>query len=183
MAKPTIFRFMSDPDKFARFSMADVRTSYKELSRLEPLRESWKGMAVKVYAKAKQKFGDFPGLVEMGCPVMSQRAWDVLHPLVSEFTEALPLGSFAGQEYFVIHLFEETDALDEDKSRFTMVDGQPAKSSILKYSFRESLLTGRHIFQIPQLRGRDPLVSKEFKTAVEKNALVGAKFSELDLVD
>jgi len=179
----TIFRFMSDPDKFASFSPTDFKPSYKQLSQFGPISKSWQGMPIKVYSKAKRKLGDFPSLGAIGCAVFSQRALDALDSLISKFAEALPLGSFAGEEYFVIHLLEETDALDEQKSKFLMVDDQPAKGSILEYSFRESLVIGRHIFQIPQLRNRDPLVSEEFKLAVEKNELVGAKFRELELVD
>jgi hypothetical protein len=181
MAKLAIFRFHSDPDKFAYFSIKDSKASYDQLWHFKPLRKSWKGIPVEVRGKAKQKLGDFPSLFGIGSPVFSQRALEALQPLISKFAEALPLGSFTGQEYFVIHLLEETDALDETKSKFLMVDGRPAKGSILEYSFHEKLLAGRHIFQIPQLKNRPPLVSKEFKTAIEANGLIGAKFRELDL--
>ena len=181
MAKPAIFRFMSDPDAFASFKFKNgTEPTYKKLLGLKPLRKSWKGVAVELETRHKNDLGDFPSLVSISCRIFSERALQFLQSLTSDFAETLPLGRFSGQEYFLIHVLEEIDALDEAKSKFLVVDGVEAKGSILNHAFRESLLPGKHIFRIPQLRYRDPLVSKEFKTCVEKNRLQGAKFRKLN---
>lgn len=128
--------------------------------------------------------GDFPSLSNYWrIPVMSQRAWDALRPLIGYCCEALPIIHPSGRPFSIIHVMETIDALDEERSelRRSQIDGRVNR--VFKYAFRDNLLAGKHIFKLPLESGGELLIDDEFRQAVEKNGLQGLVFNPLPLAD
>jgi hypothetical protein len=166
------------PDRFAGLRMRKGNdATFRALLGLSPLAKSWKAIPVEVDKTAGPDPGDFPSFSPYNSPVFSKNAVVLLEPLMTNSVEVLPLGTFDSEEYFAIHVVEEVDALNQEKSKFSIVDGQ--RGSVTKFVFHEERLAGKHIFRIPELRLRPPVVSPEFKKAVESHKLRGAKFGKL----
>jgi len=128
--------------------------------------------------------GDFPSLSNYNMiPVMSQRAWDALRPLIGYCCEPLPIIHPSGQPFYIIHVMETIDALDDERSelRQSQIDGRVNR--IFKYAFRKDLLASKHIFKLPTKSGGELLVDDEFRKAVEQHGLQGLLFDPVQLVD
>jgi hypothetical protein len=131
---------------------------------------------------AALKDGDFPSLTNFWrVPVMSQRAWDRLYPLIGYCCEPLPIVHPSGKPFFVIHVMETIDCLDTDRSevkRFS--DGGIMR--VIRYAFNDEMLIGKHIFKLPRECGGELIVDDEFRQAVERNSLNGLDLQELRLI-
>jgi hypothetical protein len=141
--------------------------------------DEWIAPVARVYKEDPEPQGDFPTVYNYGkIPVVSQRAWDVLRPLIGYCCEALPIIHPTGKPFYMIHVLETIDCLDEERSevkRFT--DGGIMR--ILRYSFKEQMLEGKHIFKLPVTSSSGLFVDEVFRSAVERNELKGLLFREL----
>ena len=61
--------------------------------------------------------GDFP-MCTMGPPVLNEKAWDVLRPVLGEMVEALPVVTPFGT-CFALNVLDVIDCLDYEHSEFT----------------------------------------------------------------
>jgi len=130
------------------------------------------------------KEADFLGSFDhANSPVMNERAWAVLKPLIGYCCEALPIIHPNGLQYFIIHVMEEIDALDEERSESTRNDVTGRVNQILKYALKEDLIQGKHIFRLPLESGSDLLLSEEFRKTVESNNLKGLIFEPIPMVN
>jgi hypothetical protein len=131
------------------------------------------------YRKNRSKPVDFPSLMGLGL-AFSERALQVLDPLMGQSVEALPLEcvNCSQNRFFVINVLDILDCLDEPRCIFTRYsDG--GIMDIKRYAFLPNSLEGHHIFKVPQQVVGSVLVSPEFKRRVEENGLVGAVFREV----
>jgi len=117
-------------------------------------------------------------------PVVTQRAWELLKPLIGYCCEVLSVIHPSGQpHYFFIHVMETIDALDTERSTFTRNEVTNRINRIYKYAFKPGLLEGKHIFKLPLESGSDLLVDDEFRKVVEENGLKGLLFQPLPMAD
>jgi uncharacterized protein DUF1629 len=131
------------------------------------------------YRKNRGKPVDFPSLMGLGL-AFSERALEVLDPLVSQSIEALPLDCVnCGQDkFFVINVLDVVDCLDVPRCIYE--EAHPGYFLwIDRYAFRPGSVEGHHIFKVPQQIVGSVLVSPEFKRRVEESGLVGAVFREV----
>ncbi len=128
--------------------------------------------------------GDFPSLCNYSkIPVMSQRAWDALRPLIGYCCEALPIVHYTGDPYYIIHVMDILDALDEERSEYTRNGVTGRINQIYQYSFHYSRLQDKHIFQLPLKSGAGLIVSDVFRKSVEEHGLLGLRFQPVKLVE
>lgn len=119
---------------------------------------------------------DFPALGGLGY-AFSQRALELLFPLVGEKIEALPLDSVRGK-YYVVNVLNLIDALDEGRSEIKRIPGGRI-DVIVKHAFKSNSTDGQHIFKLQQEPLGPVYVSAEFKRAVEHHGLTGLIFIEI----
>jgi hypothetical protein len=128
--------------------------------------------------KFRGQMSDISGLGGMGLG-FSERALEVLTPLVGDVIEALPLDCpDCKEKFFAINVLDLVDCLDEARcDAFRFRDGRICW--IDRYAFRPGSTEGHHLFKVMQVPIGDALVSPEFKQLVEESGLVGAMFHEV----
>ena len=147
------------------------------------LAHSWIAPVAHAFEDNPEVEGDFPSLSNYNAiPVMSQRAWDVLRPLIRYCCEPLLIIHPAGEPYFIIHVMETIDCLNADRSeviRYT--DG--GIMQVVRYSFRPTMLNGKHIFKLPRESGAELIVDDVFRNEVESKGLLGLQLKELPMIE
>ena len=124
--------------------------------------------------------GDFPSLSNFNeIPLMSERAWKTLRPLIGDWCEALPVVHPTGKPYFIIHVMATVDALDIAQSDVTRNATTGRVNRVFRYAFKHDILRGRHIFKLPIESGAELLVDENFRKATEDNGLKGLQFKEV----
>ncbi|WP_390896825.1 imm11 family protein [Rubinisphaera margarita] len=125
--------------------------------------------------------GDFPSLSNFWrIPIVSQRAWEVLRSLLGR-CEALPIIHPTGNRYYIVHIMETIDALDERRSEVARNRTTGRINSIRRYSFVWDRIHGKHIFKLPADSGGEVIVDCRFREAVEQNGLRGLVFTPLPI--
>jgi len=152
----------------------------------QSLLDSWQPIHAIRVAHEGMKEADFLGTFDYGdSPIVCEHGWAVLEPLIGYCCEALPIIHPNGLQYFIIHVMEEIDALDEEKSEVSCNDGGGIHrvSRVFKYALKEDLIQGKHIFRLPLESGSDLLLSEEFRKTVESNNLKGLIFEPIPMVN
>lgn len=147
MAAPTIYRYAPDPNRFEALepkSPKDLRTSNR-FYKSKPMAKNWKPFEVKRWAG---RVGDFPSLYGF-IPVFSQRAWDVLGPLLADVVEALPIKHPSGKAYYAINVLQVVDCLDRKRSQLEFSSSGKVMG-VEKYVFDPKRLPPFHMFKIPE---------------------------------
>ena len=143
---------------------------------------SWKPVSVEGFDDNPDVEGDFPSLSNYNkVPVFSQRAWDVLRPLIGYCTEALPIKHPSGQPFHIINVIEIIDCLDEEQSELVRNAATGRVSEIFKYHFKSDMLEGKHLFKTPLKSGAELFVDDAFRKAIEANGLKGLIFKPLPM--
>jgi hypothetical protein len=147
-----------------------------------PVLDTWTPVVAHVFEDNPGTDGDFPSLSNYNeLPVMSERAWVALRPLIGYCCEALPIIHPAGKPYFIVHVMETIDGLDANRSEVKhFTDGGIMR--IVRYSFKPEMLQDKHIFKLPRESGGELVVDDDFRRAVEANGLKGLQFKELPMV-
>ena len=116
------------------------------------------------------ELGDAPGFT---IPVFSQKACDVLVPLMEHDVELLPLTCSKGA-FFGVNVTNLLDVIDYENSVFRRFSDGKRIMAFQKYSFRVcNALNKCNIFKITDEPTRRAFVSDRFKTAIDKNGLKG----------
>jgi hypothetical protein len=137
----------------------------------EPVPMEWKPARVR---KNRGKPVDIIDLMGDGL-TFSDRAVEVLAPLVGDVIELLPLAYDGPGRFQVVNMLDIVDCLDEERSQIErFYDG--SIQSVERYAFKPSSTEDHHLFKCKQW-GLHKLVSAEFKARVEENGLVGAYFT------
>ncbi len=121
--------------------------------------------------------GDFPSLFA-GVPALSQRAVQVLRPLIEDDGQLLPL-QCAGGEYFILNLTNFVDALDERQSEIVRFPDGKKVLDIKRFGFVPAKLQNVDIFKLPQLPLGQVFVTDGFVKTVRDEGLVGIDFAWL----
>lgn len=147
-----------------------------------PVRTEWTPPTAHGFEDNPPTDGDFPSLSNYWrIPVMSQRAWDALHPLIGYCCEPLPTIHPSGQPFYIIHVMETIDALDEERSGLWRNPATGRVGDISRYALKHGRLAGKHIFKLPTKSGGELLVDDEFRKAVEQHGLQGLLFDPVHL--
>jgi hypothetical protein len=161
------------------FSLADNQRIVNVHFTDTPLADQWIAPDAHGFEDNPETEGDFPSLSNFWrVPVMSQRAWETLRPIIGYCCEALPIVHPAGKPYFIVHVMETIDCLDIGRSevkRFT--DGGIMR--VTRFSFKPEMLQDKHIFKLPRESAGDLILDDIFRRAVESNGLMGLLFKEL----
>jgi hypothetical protein len=110
----------------------DFDAYISKLSGTRPIVNEWGD--VKVYTVEEGKENDFPKFWgDIHVPVLSEKAVNVVHDLIKDKVEVLPL-THPKHKYFVIHVLNVVDAIDYENAVVKeLVSG--LRVSFKKYSF------------------------------------------------
>ena len=148
-----------------------------------PIQFTWMPLASHGFEGNPSKIGDFPSVSNWRIvPMMSERAWDALKPIIGNVCEALAVRHPFEGRYFLIHVLRTIDALNEDASEFERWSANDSRiRQVIRYAFHEAMIQGIHIFKLPNKQGGGLIVDDVFRKAVEDNGLRGLRFRELPL--
>jgi hypothetical protein len=141
---------------------------------------SWKSVSVEGFEDNPGVESDFPSLNDFNrIPIMSERAWEALRPLIADAAEPLPI-NYRGSKrrYLLINVFNQIDCLDPRRSKFSRAGRKI--DQVYHYALKTDLICGAHLFKLPLESGADLLVDEAFRRAVEEHKLKGLKFKEID---
>jgi hypothetical protein len=181
----SFYLYRPDANNFAGigFSLADDERIGDVHYTDTPLAEKWIAPVAHGFEDNPETEGDFPSLSNFWrIPVMSQRAWDTLLPLIGYCCEALPIIHPTGKHYSIIHVMDTVDCLDCTKSELTRNATTGRVNRIYRYAFKDEMLHAKHIFKLPLECGGELIVDDEFRKAVQANKLKGLQFKELPVV-
>lgn len=181
-----LYRYQPDANSFAGigFSLADNERIVDVHFTDAPLAGQWVAPAAHGFEDNPETEGDFPSLSNYNkIPVMSQRAWEVLRPLIGYCCEALPIIHPTGKPYFIIHVMDTVDGLDCAKSELTRNASSGRVNRVFRYAFKRDMLHGKHIFKLPLESGGELIVDEDFRRTVETNGFKGLRFKELLMVE
>jgi hypothetical protein len=122
--------------------------------------------------------GDFPSLYGTEV-IFSQRALEVLEPLVQGSVQIIPLHCEEDQLY-LIHITTVVDCLDRKRSEIKWLSGHEGEIvfQIRRNVFHGEGLIEKAIFKIPELFS-STFVSDRFKSIVEEHELQGLRWEPL----
>ncbi|HBA85379.1 MAG TPA: hypothetical protein DCZ95_14930 [Verrucomicrobia bacterium] len=140
------------------------------------MREQWNPPPLRIVGKSK-RIRDFVSWMR-AAPVVSQRAQDVLFPLIGPYVEFLPLIEIRRKSFFAINVLNIVDCLDKERSVIHYATDDPQHIlSIPVYVFRESAIPKSPLFKIPEDTG-SVFVTQPFVDTVIKHALWGIGFAD-----
>jgi hypothetical protein len=171
----TFFVLRADPDIYDALVLADKRR-WSVVGDLhgQSLAASWKPVEVEVLRGKKR--GDHPYL-SPGVPVVNERAWKVLKPIVGGAVEALPLRA-GDVRYLALNVTVVLDALDLTASEVARFPSGGIMS-VRKFVLRPEVVKGHDIFKVREAELKYVLVSDRFKAAVEQHRLRGFVFADV----
>lgn len=181
----TFYQYRPDANNFAGFgfSLDDNKRIVDVHYTDTPLAGEWVAPIAHGFEDNPPTEGDFPSLSNFWrIPVMSQRAWDALRPLIGHCCEILPIIHPSGKPYFIVHAMETIDCLDCANSELSRNAATGRVCRIFRYAFKPGMVAGKHIFKLPLQCGAELIVDDEFRQFVEDNRLKGLKFEEIQLV-
>jgi hypothetical protein len=120
---------------------------------------------------------DIVGLMGSGLG-FSDRAVEVLAPLVGNVIELLPLDVDGPQRFRFVNPLDFVDCLDEKRSKIERFFNGSIRS-VRRYVFKPGSTDGHHLFHCKQW-DLHCFVSAEFKARVKESGLVGAYFDPVD---
>jgi len=133
--------------------------------------------AIKVERAGRKRKCDVYRFVS-GHLVVSERAVQILQPLMSDKVQILPIDYEGTKTLYVLNVINVVDCLDYEKSKIRrMRDG--TVSEIDEFAFDYSKVSQHDIFKIPEKIWSTVFVSDKFKATVEENGLIGFKFTEV----
>ncbi len=133
----------------------------------------WRPIVVEIERRSKSS--DFPSLSGHDL-IFSEKAWQILQPLIEKSVELLPLKCDSGH-YSVIKVVDVVDCLDYSRAKLKRFSSSGRVMKIESYAFKDECIGDRNIFQLPE--PKTILVSQAFKDCIEKNGLKGLIFQQV----
>lgn len=180
------FVFRPRTNDFDSLEMVDpARFEVMQQFNGNPLRGRWVPLAVKVLppeGQRKRRATDFPSFAAMA-PVLSERAWEILRPLIEPGVEALPLLCADTGPLYILNVINLVpDALDFASSEIDRLD-DGLIVWIHKHVLRRRAIAGRHMFKLAEDPLGEVIVSGDFRRTVEQHGLAGLAFGEVTLIE
>jgi hypothetical protein len=190
----TIWKYTPNADQYYNLRMIDYERDgwfLHEALRADPLPEPFPEIPVRyetelnelsplqrrLARQGEMTKGDFPSFYAVGV-VFSERALQVLSPLIQNSVQVIPLQSVE-EHLYLIHVTEVVDCLDIERSEVDYILGGEHISHIKHYEFKNlELLEEIGIFEIQDLRA-STFVTDEFKKIVEEHDLKGLLWKPL----
>jgi hypothetical protein len=169
-----VYNLRANSDVFDGLHLIDQNDSDRVDFRGAPAQQPWVPVPVKldpVPRKTRaQAHGDYPSFLES---VVTERALDVLRPLIADCVEILPL-AYPVEPLFLLNVLRVIDCLDYERAVYHRYsDGTPG--AIERYAFKPGSTDGHHIFKIKRYESWT-FVSDEFKRRVDDAGLLGFQF-------
>jgi hypothetical protein len=170
-----IWKLTADVNNYDSMMADDSNYDYTEVTLDGTSRaDGWEPVKLKrMYGKGLP-LSDFPHYY--GDPIMSEKAINVLAPIIKDSVEYLPM-MFDEKNYTMVNVIKVVNVVDYDKAVYkTFSDGKRILA-FRKYIFRicDDLLNN-DIFKLVDEPRRAPFVSDRFKKYVEDNNLTGFEF-------
>ncbi len=127
---------------------------------------------------SKAKLADFSNVNYNGYPVFSQRAKDIISPLLSGLGRWIEL-EYDEATYWLFYITNVVDALDEEKSTITRFKSSQKVMSIESFVFKPDVVKDQWLFTLPQRPGSNRLVTDRFVELVREHRLTGFLFEKL----
>ena len=160
-----------DDDLTPGFGEAEENSEWRQRS----LTAHW--VSPRVVGRVSE-FNDYP-CVDFVIPAFSQRAIEVLRPLLEPHGELLPLESQTKSRFYIFNILTITDALDRSRSHCSFWCDRPTTATgIDHFEFHRNKLAGLSIFRIRELP-MSVFVTNAFKERVEGAGLAGFRFSKV----
>lgn len=138
--------------------------------------ENWNPPDINVLGKSK-KLKDVISWMHKA-PVLSERAKDILAPLISPYAEFLPLIVLYGNNYYALNVVNLVECLDYERSEILFAPDEPSRIlSISRTYFIENKLDTSPIFKISEWPSY-VFVRRSFMDKVLENHLTGFIFVE-----
>jgi len=142
----------------------------------EKMSRHWTPPPIRIQGKSK-RLRDFVSWM-LSAPVVSQRAKEVLEPLIAPDVEILPLIQLRRKEYYAINVLRLVDCLDRKRSNIAYSPTDPSRIIYLSETFfLNDRLEDVPLFKIPETVG-EVYVTRPFVDLVIKNELAGAAFAD-----
>lgn len=124
---------------------------------------------------------DFPKFWSVsGTPMLSEKAATILNDIIYNDSELIQL-NYSSENYYLINILTVLDAIDYEKSKFRKLE-TGLVVGLESYEFNPEVLYNHNIFKL-LLNGRiyntAVFVSDKFKNVVEKEKLLGFKFTKV----
>jgi hypothetical protein len=133
----------------------------------------WTPIAARI--ERAEKRGDFPSLASH-LPVLSKRAFEILHPLIASEVEPLILKVPEG-DLIALNVLDVCDCLDVEHSEIKR-HRSGSVMYIRNHVFDEKCIEGKHMFKVRESPLQKVYLSAEFKRCVQDAKLEGLIFRE-----
>ena len=179
------YLYRPDADSYNGFGLrAEDRHIIDMHWKTEPMLRTWRVPQMHPLDDNPGVDGDFPSLIDYNMiPLFTQRAWDVLNPLIGHCCEALPIMVSGCGPLYLINVMEIIHCVDETQSELVRNAATGRVSRVVNYFLKTELLHGKHIFKTPLQSGSDLLISHEVRRLVEGHGLKGLVFNPIPTVD
>ncbi len=174
-----VYSVSLDVDHYQSLELVNLDSDWEAMYEFDgtPIK-SWQPLKVEAFfdeeLKAQLPAGDFPSLFA-DIPALSQRAVEVLQPLIAGDAELLPLECSECQ-YSILNVTNVVDALDEAESEIVRFPDGKKVLDIKRFVFVPAKLHNESIFKLPQLLLGQIFVTDRFVNAVRAAGLVGVNF-------
>lgn len=163
-----VFEFRPDTDRYRGLAPVARVATERLLSLGERRAEGWR--APELRWMGAHAPSDFPYLVGH-VPVVSDRAFEVLAPLIGARTDKLPV-RVAGGGYTALHVRDFPDCLDVEASKIEWFE--PGRAMMIEdYVFRRDRLEGHHLFRLKIRENGIAFLSGEAMEAIKAAGLTG----------
>lgn len=179
----TIYRVKSRPDEYqCVWYQPQDQPLFDLFTTGERIGEQWRLPQLIVGDDSQRacEVPDFPAL-RYNLLLSSERAWEIIRPLVEDSVEALPVIHPNGNRCYAINVTRVLDCLLTEQCRTNRLlnDQSGYFSSIYTYAFDEQVVQNEHLFRCPQMKAFEIYASPKFKELVEGNNLSGLKFTKI----
>ncbi len=167
------YLYHSDNQNYESYLIED-ESDYDTLSFLEGERlgNRWNGAIIELTEKGGLP-SDFPSFMCVN-PLLSERAWKTLSPLLSPFVEALPVVSQSHQHFYVLNVLSiYDDIFDTDNSRFSFNKYSKSISSVYEYAFKNTSSIKSPIFKAKETMWIHTYLTDDFIKMVKEAGLIG----------
>lgn len=177
-----VYSVSLDVDHYQSLELVDLDSDWEAMYKFDGNSiEEWQPLKVTVFfddeLETQLPPGDFPSLFA-DVPALSQRAVQVLGPLIEGNGQLLPLQCAEG-EYFILNVTKVVDAIDERQSEIVRFPDGKKVLDIKRFVFVPAKLQNVDIFKLPQQPLGQVFVTDGFVKAVRDAALVGINFEWL----